>query len=49
MGDNGIVYILGKNGIPTEKEGDGRYIFEFGKQLTAEQVWYTEDAKEGDT
>ena len=52
--DDGIVYISGKNGIPTGKAKDGRYFLEFSeqliekilmlnKQLTAEQVWYTED------
>ena len=54
--DDGIVYISGKNGIPTGKAKDGRYFLEFSelliekiltanKQLTAEQVWYTEDVR----
>ena len=54
--DDGIVYMSGKNGIPTGKAEDGRYFLEFNeqlvekilkvnKQLTAEQVWYTEDVR----
>ena len=54
--DDGIVYISGKNGIPTGKAKDGRYFLEFSepliekiltanKQLAAEQVWYTEDVR----
>ena len=51
-----LVYISGKNGIPTGKAKDGRYFLEFSeqliekilkvnKQLKAEQVWYTEDVR----
>lgn len=51
---NGIIYVSGKNGIPTGKAEDGRYFLEFTEQLIAkiltingqlklEQLWYTED------
>ena len=51
---NGIVYISGKNGIPTGFAKDGRYFLEFteqlikkilkvNKQIKLEQLWYTED------
>ena len=51
---NGIVYISGKNGIPTGFAKDGRYFLEFteqlikkilkvDKQIKLEQLWYTED------
>ena len=52
--DSGIVYISGKNGIPTGEAEDGRFFLEFteqlaekiltvSKQLKLEQLWYTED------
>lgn len=55
LNDNGIVYLSGKNGIPTGKAEDGRYFLEFteglvGKILAVnervkmEELWYTEDA-----
>mgnify|MGYP002648189349 CR=1 FL=1 len=51
---NGIIYISGKNGIPTGKAEDGRYFLEFSEylvekilivneQLKLEQLWYTGD------
>lgn len=54
LNDEGIVYISGKNGIPTEKAVDGRYFLEFTEELTEkilavnervrmEQLWYTGD------
>ena len=55
LNDDGIVYISGKNGIPTGEAEDGRFFLEFteqlidkiltvNKQLRLEQLWYTEDA-----
>lgn len=52
--DNGIVYLSGKNGIPTGKAEDGRYFLEFTEELVGkilavnervrmEELWYTED------
>lgn len=52
--ENGIVYIFGKNGIPTGVAKDGRYFLEFteqlikkilevNKQIKLVQLWYTED------
>lgn len=54
LDDNGIIYISGKNGIPTGGVEDGRFFLEFtehlvekiltvNKQLKLEQLWYTED------
>ena len=54
LNDDGVVYISGKNGIPTGKAEDGRFFLEFSeqlidkiltvnKQLKLEQLWYTED------
>lgn len=54
LNDDGVVYIPGKNGIPTGKAEDGRFFLEFSeqlidkiltvnKQLKLEQLWYTED------
>ena len=56
LDDNGIIYISGKNGIPTGKVEDGRFFLEFteqlvekiltvNKQLKLEQLWYTEDVR----
>ena len=33
LNDNGIVYLSGKNGIPTGETADGRYFLEFTEQL----------------
>lgn len=52
--DNGIVYLSGKNGIPTGKAEDGRYFLEFteglvekilavNERVRMEELWYTED------
>lgn len=52
--DSGIVYLSGKNGIPTGKAADGRYFLEFTERLVEkilavnervkiEELWYTED------
>lgn len=54
LNDNGVVYVSGKNGIPTGEVEDGRFFLEFteqlvekiltvNKQLKLEQLWYTED------
>ena len=54
LNDNGIVYLSGKNGIPTGEAADGRYFLEFTEQLVEEilsvnrhinlkKLWYTED------
>lgn len=54
LSEDGILYISGKNGIPTGEAADGRYFLEFTEQLidkmllvherlTLEQLWYTED------
>ena len=54
LNDNGIVYLSGKNGIPTGKAGDGRYFLEFteglveqilavNERMKMEELWYTED------
>lgn len=54
LNDNGIVYLSGKNGIPTGEAADGRYFLEFTEQLVEEilsvnrhinlkELWYTED------
>lgn len=54
LNDNGVVYVSGKNGIPTGEGEDGRFFLEFteqlvekiltvNEQLKPEQLWYTED------
>lgn len=54
LNDNGVVYVSGKNGIPTGEVEDGRFFLEFteqlvekiltvNEQLKLEQLWYTED------
>ena len=54
LNNNGIVYLSGKNGIPTGKAEDGRYFLEFTEQLAEkilavnnrmrlEELWFTED------
>lgn len=54
LNDNGIVYLSGKNGIPTGEATDGRYFLEFTEVLVEkilavnelmrlEDLWYTED------
>lgn len=54
LNDNGVVYVSGKNGIPTGEVEDGRFFLEFteqlvdkiltvNKQLKLEQLWYTGD------
>lgn len=54
LNDNGIVYLSGKNGIPTGEGKDGRYFLEFTEQLVEriltvndrmklEELWYSED------
>ena len=54
LNDNGVVYVSGKNGIPTGEVEDGRFFLEFteqlvekiltvNKQLKLEQLRYTED------
>ena len=54
LNDNGVVYVSGKNGIPTGEGEDGRFFLEFteqlvekiltvNEQLRPEQLWYTED------
>ena len=54
LNDNGIVYLSGKNGIPTGEAGDGRYFLEFteglveqilavNERMKMEELWYTED------
>lgn len=52
--NNGIIYLSGKNGIPTGEAADGRYFLEFTEDLLEkilavndrvriEELWYTED------
>lgn len=52
--DNGILYLSGKNGIPTGEAADGRYFLEFTEELVEkilavndrvriEGLWYTGD------
>ena len=59
LNDNGIVYLSGKNGIPTGKAEDGRYFLEFTEELVGkilavnervkmEELWYTEDVSRRD-
>lgn len=54
LNDNGIVYLSGKNGIPTGKAADGRYFLEFteglvekilavNERVKMEELWYTGD------
>lgn len=54
LNDNGIIYLSGKNGIPTGKAADGRYFLEFteglveqilavNERMKMEELWYTED------
>lgn len=54
LNDNGIVYLSGKNGIPTGEKADGRYFLEFTEGLVEkilavndrikmEELWYSED------
>ena len=54
LNDNGIIYLSGKNGIPTGETADGRFFLEFTEQLIEkilvvneriklDQLWYTED------
>ena len=54
LNDNGIIYLSGKNGIPTGEAADGRFFLEFTEQLIEkilvvneriklDQLWYTED------
>ena len=54
LNDNGIVYLSGKNGIPTGEVSDGRYFLEFteglvekilavNERMKTEELWYTED------
>ena len=54
LNDIGVVYVSGKNGIPTGEVEDGRFFLEFteqlvekiltvNEQLKLEQLWYTED------
>lgn len=54
LNDNGIVYLSGKNGIPTGETADGRYFLEFTELLVEkilavndrmklEELWYSED------
>lgn len=54
LNDNGIVYLSGKNGIPTGEATDGRYFLEFtealvekilvvNERMKLEELWYTED------
>ncbi|MBM6751642.1 class I SAM-dependent methyltransferase [Mediterraneibacter glycyrrhizinilyticus] len=54
LNDNGIVYLSGKNGIPTGKAEDGRYFLEFteglvekilvvNERVRMEELWYTGD------
>lgn len=56
LNDNGLVYLSGKNGIPTGKAGDGRYFLEFTAELVGkilavnervkmEELCYTEDVR----
>ena len=57
LNDNGVVYVSGKNGIPTGETADGRYFLEFteglvGKILAVndrmklEELWYSEDVSD---
>ena len=54
LNDNGIIYLSGKNGIPTGEATDGRYFLEFtealkekilvtNERMKLEELWYTED------
>ena len=54
LNENGIIYLSGKNGIPTGEAADGRYFLEFTEQLAdriltvndrikLEELWFTED------
>ena len=54
LNDNGIIYLSGKNGIPTGEVADGRYFLEFteglveqilavNERMKMEELWYTED------
>lgn len=54
LNDNGIVYLSGKNGIPTGEAADGRCFLEFteglaekilavNERMKMEELWYTED------
>ncbi len=54
LNDDGVIYISGKNGLPTGEAEDGRFFLEFSeqliekiltvnKQLKLEQLWYTKD------
>ena len=54
LNDNGIIYLSGKNGIPTGEAADGRFFLEFTERLIdkilvvnerskLDQLWYTED------
>lgn len=54
LNDNGIVYLSGKNGIPTGEAADGRYFLEFTEALAEKilaanerirlnELWYSED------
>lgn len=54
LNNNGIIYLSGKNGIPTGEAANGRYFLEFTEQLVRkilavneriklEDLWYTED------
>ncbi len=54
LNDNGIIYLSGKNGLPTGEVPDGRYFLEFtealkekilvtNERMKLEELWYTED------
>ena len=54
LNDNGIIYLSGKNGIPTGEAADGGYFLEFteglvekilavNERMKMEELWYTED------
>ena len=54
LNDNGIIYLSGKNGLPTGEVPDGRYFLEFtealkekilvtSERMKLEELWYTED------
>ncbi len=54
LNDNGIIYLSGKNGIPTGEAPDGRYFLEFtealkekilvtNERIRLNELWYSED------